>query len=56
VMNVHYASLRPHLMQKIRAELEAENSIHILLGSVANHYYQAVSEEIARIEKKWKLI
>jgi hypothetical protein len=56
VKSAYYASLRPHLQKEIRDKLEAANSIHVSLGSIDDYYSLRVSEEIARLEKHWKLV
>jgi hypothetical protein len=58
-----YASLRPHLSKEFRDRLEAERQIiqFILedgrvVGVVGDYPYKQLGEEIARVEREWKLI
>jgi hypothetical protein len=50
----HYASLRPHLPEDVRKSLE-DGKIRILIGG-DNYPRKIIIEQIARIEREWKLI
>lgn len=53
-----YASLRPHLLPKVRTRLE-EDVMHVQVGGRgqgADNFKPLVYDDIARIERSWKLI
>ncbi|WP_028136326.1 hypothetical protein [Bradyrhizobium japonicum] len=49
-----YSSLRPHLRPDLRTELE-NTVVHVNVGGPA-FPRQAIMDEIARIERKWRLL
>ncbi|WP_404361320.1 hypothetical protein [Methylotuvimicrobium sp. KM1] len=53
-----YARLRPHLSERVRMQIESD-TIHIQMGGRgggANNFAPKLLDEIATLEKKWKLI
>ena len=52
--NEHYSSLRPHIQPDLIKKLEGGTIIIVVGGD--NYPRKVIIEEIARIEKKWKLI
>jgi hypothetical protein len=57
-----YSSLRPHLSKAFRDSLEAERQVMQfvieegrIVGLVGDYPYKQLREEIARIEREWKL-
>jgi hypothetical protein len=58
-----YASLRPHLSKQFRERLEAERQIiqfiiedGRIVGVVGDYPHKQLMEEIARLEREWKLV
>jgi hypothetical protein len=48
-----YASLRPHLSEKLRSQLEQKS---LIIGGGSNYPRAELIEEIARKEREWGLI
>jgi hypothetical protein len=51
-----YGSLRPHLSRDVISKIEKANLIIVQMEAIQNAYARMLTDEIGRIERKWKLV